>query len=233
MNTQRRSRVALGVALSVTALVGAVGLAHTATFAALYARATGETCPFGGKAAVVSAEVLDQQLRAADAGLRGTQDAAQRPALGFGLMTTRRDAFEAWAYAVGGHCYDRDQGLTLECAELPFAKLPHAFDDAHGTLWARFDSADRLREVTAISRARNSAQAAQMLNALVDQLTTQAGPPHARHGDASADFLGRGSFVQSTAEYRFSNYYAKVSATNMGSLGGFSITQKYRALADD
>ena len=233
MNAPSRSRVALGVALTVTALVGAVGLAHTPTFAAFYAQATGETCPFGGKAAVLSAEALNQQLRAADAGLRGTVDAAEKPALGFGLMTTRRDAFEAWAYAVGGHCYDRDQGLTLECAELPFDKLPHAFDDARGTVWARFDTADRLREVTAISRACDSEEAARMLNALVGHLTTHAGAPHARHGDASAEYLARGSLVQSATEYRFSNYYAKVSATNMGSLDGYRIIQKYRALAED
>ena len=232
MNAQTRSRVALGVAFTVTALVGAVGLAHTPTFRSLYAQATGQTCPFGGQAAVVSAAELDKQLRAADAGLRGHAEAAAKPALGFGLMTTRRDAFESWAYAVGGHCYDRDQGLTLECAELPFAKLPHAFGEARGTVWARFDTTDRLRELTAISRARDSHEAAWVLNALVDHLTTQVGPPHVRRGEASAEYLARGGLVQSATEYRFADYYAKVSATNMGSLDGFRIVQKYRTLED-
>jgi hypothetical protein len=232
MMAQGRSRVALGVALAVTALLGVVGLAHTPTFSALYAQATGETCPFGGKAAVLSAKDLDAQMRAADAHLRGAREAAEKPALGFGLLTTKRDAFETWAYASGGHCYSRDQGLTLECAELPLSKLPHAFDNTRGTVWARFDTSDRLREVTAISRARDSSEAALMFNALAEHLTTRVGPPHAQHGEASAAYLARGGLIQSAAEYRFADYYAKVSATNMGSADGFRIVQKYRALAD-
>ena len=52
--------------------------------------------------------------------------------------------------------------------------------------------------------------------------------PVRREGESSASFLSAGSLRQASAEYRFSNYFALIRATNVGE--GYLLTEDYRAL---
>lgn len=212
-----RGLVGLG---GVVALIGAL---HLPAGRALLRTVGG--CPVG---APVAAEDADRARAVAWSTLRGVGEAPARPALGFALGETTRDALRAWADDAGAACVD--EGASLRCTALPAGPWGAAGPDDE--LRAGFDGAGALVSVVVSLSGRTPGEASAQWSALADGLDRQLGVPAARRGDGSAAGLARGGMAQATAEARFADFRASVTATQLGA-GRVTVRAVYQLLAPE
>jgi hypothetical protein len=213
MKRAKLIRVAIYLASVLAMLTLVIGLLHTKAARPLLAR-LGMKCPLQGSAADVEAA----RLRSARAE-RGTEAAASRPALGFTLDTMTLNDVKAWADQKQVSCDELRKGSFLQCTNVPESAL-----GGTGPIIGQLDlgfspTTQRLVNVSAWRSGMTSAAAAQQLNAVVASMKQQVGPPTIEAGHRSAAYLAAGPMRTAVVEYRFSDYSADVSATNIPGRG--------------
>jgi hypothetical protein len=165
---------------------------------------------------------------------RGDMAASARPALGFTLDVTTAADVTAWAKAGSVRCDFKSGSVThsdLECRDVPASLLP-AGEQAAGvsSLWLTFGAKGTLTSLIAVRSDRRPEVISEAFAAVRDDVAQAAGPPSTVEGTGSPKELASGLLVESTAEYRFTNYYALARAANTGS--AYVLTEEYRSLAD-
>jgi hypothetical protein len=224
----------LTIALGTSALsLGAIGLAQTSPGHAVVLGVTRMAhggCPFGYDKPLSPAE-RERASHNFAVNHRGERRAASRPALGFELDHTKRADVIAQLAKSGISCSAAKGYSDLTCNGVPSAALGGATSNAlPRNLWFTFGTNEQLLSVTAISRAPDPQPISDAFAATRASLDQQAGNVSATQGDAEARSLAGGVLHQATAEFRFSDYYARERATNMGK--GFMLTEEYRSLSD-
>ena len=208
-------RVAI-YSISVLAALALLAAAlHTKAARPLLAR-IGMKCPVQGSAADVEAA----RLESARAG-RGTEAAASRPALGFTLDAMTLSAVKDWANKEHVSCEEIRKGSFLRCSNVPQSALGGSVDRASV---AQLDfgfapSTQRLVNISAWRRGLSSAAAATQMRALAASLKAELGAPTVEAGARTAGYLAAGPMHTAVVQYRFSDYSADVSATNIPGRG--------------
>ena len=215
---RRRWMIAAAGAATV---VAAGGLAHTRAGRALF----GEKCPWEG--APPSAERLED-FRAKNAlKLKSTARATARPAFGFVLDQSTKADVTAWGSRVAATCREEIGGAALRCESTnrPIgAENEIPIRDA----FFRFDPRGVLVGVDLMRDGTDGEKAAAMLTTLTDRVSRAAGPPATVQGTASPAHLA-GYMNRAATEFRFADYAADVSATNLGD-EGVVVREQYRSI---
>jgi hypothetical protein len=219
----------------VTVVTAAIGLMHTSAGAPILARLGG--CPAMG---VSAAEVNALRLRGVS-GLRGTRPAPTRPALGFVLDHTTPADVEAWAVRAGVRCTSKKRGiLLLSCKNVPRAALPEATGEPSQPVEAApaadrprviedlalsFDPREHLISIDALTRSLPAVNAAAAFSSSDARLAALLGPATETAGDSQASQLARTPLATSLRRYRFSDYIAIVTVSNLPS--GLAVREQY------
>jgi hypothetical protein len=209
----RKVKIAVAVA---TASVAALGLAHVP---AVRGVVLGQACPFGHTAS--AAEIENRRVKTA-ASLRGTKGAPARPAFGFTLGESTRDDVTTWGSHVGATCNREQNDTAIRCedAKVEGGGVSDAF--------FRFDPKGRLVGVDIMREGMTPSSAAELYRGLAAKTTGEVGAPTTHQGEATEALLGS-NLARASAEYRFSNYAADLSVTNLGSQG-VVVREQYRSL---
>ena len=215
------SRALILTAAAGAALVGLVGLAHTPAARPLLRLVAGGSCPVGAGIPADPA-VVDQARAQSVPKLRGERPAASRPAAGFRLDADDPAAVAAWAAQHGISC--QPEGALTTCSPVPAGVLPDGV--AHDSISFQFDSAQHLIAVMVRTNALPAEAAAETVAAGAAALTAEVGPPVTARGDAST--LNR-PLAQLSAEFRFADYRALLTATNVGG-GRIAYRAMYQSL---
>ena len=156
---------------------------------------------------------------------RGAERAKSRPALSFVLTRSTKADVAAWASARGVTCTEELAKTALRCREIPVDG---------GTirdLYVRFEPSGALVGVDAIRDATSGDAAIALVDAIAKTIARDAGEPSATRGETSGAALERDTYASRAIEFRFRDYSADVSATNMGE-GGLVVREQYRAIPD-
>lgn len=217
---KRRRRWIVAAAVGMPLLAFAV-LGHTRAGRALLGA---EKCPWGQGAP--SAERLEEFRVKNAAALKSTAKAAARPAFGFVLDQTTRAEVIAWGQSTGSTCGEELKGAALRCEA---AGRPSGADDAPvRDAFFRFDPRGVLVGVDLMRDGTNGEKAAAVLTTITAQIAREAGPPSTVQGTASSAHLA-GYLNRAGSEFRFANYAADVSATNLGEQG-VVVREQYRSI---
>jgi len=225
---RRQLRALAGAAAFFAVAMGLIGFAHTKHGRPLLALLRGAPgCPVG--AGKLSPEQRDAAQVKVLSPLRGAERAAARPAFGFALERTTRAEVEQWAAQKGVRCEPTKHGLALRCLAVPAAVLAEAEHDVDSLLFL-FDGASHLVAVDASRAQLSPEEAAHLVEAVTGALAAKAGPPAKQDGEADPDYLTGGSLRRVGAEFRFSDYRAQVSATNLGEK--MFVREQYQSIPD-
>lgn len=199
----RPGKILVGGVVSLTTLVGVVGLLHMPFARGLLMRAGG--CPVG-RASLAEIEPARQASIAAQ---RGTSAAPSRPALGFELDRTTRDEARAWAQHVHVSCEDVREGV-VSCRDVPAAALGLPEGDGPASeLHLGFNTRGVLVDVSTMRlhvRPEPVADIESRLEATVGLPQQQSG----RFDEASLAAAPAGDIA--TVRYRYSDYFAELIA---------------------
>ena len=215
-------RLLLGGGVLSIALVGLIGLAHLPIAAPLLGLWTGGGCPVGLDHPLAPA-ARDAARATALEVVRGVGTAGDRPALGFALDGTSRVEATAWAATHGVVCTDARE--LKQCGPVPATAIP---DGPRDSLVFEFDAGDALVSVTA-GRRVPAAEAVAVYVALEAGVAERAGPATLQRGEPTAEWLDRGPLTQLSSEFRFADYRAQLTATNLGP-GRIAVREVYQAL---
>ncbi len=168
-------------------------------------------CPVdleGGDPAEVEAfrvQQLKQQM--------GDERATSHPALVFYLGVSTRDDVRAWATRVAADCKQTRKGSVLSCSA-PAGPNELPIEDLH----LQFDATDRLVAVDLFRSQGCEQDAVRHLQRLSRQLGERVGPATKTRGELNTDYLAD-SYRRAAFEYRYRDYRAQISATNLGARG--------------
>jgi hypothetical protein len=206
----------LAAALGTCGLIGALHLPAARPLLSWVASSVG--CPVsldGGDAATLEAHrVVVARSRA------GVDSAKGRPALAFELGTTSRPTVQAWLSARNADCEDWSSGAVLRC------RIEGARDvalDAH----LQFDESDRLVAVDLWHAPRPAGESIAALSTLTDSVTRTVGAPTLASGPLDGQYLQARPFRRVARDYRYADYVARLSATNLGRRG-FRLREQYQ-----
>jgi hypothetical protein len=226
-------RWALAGALSAAVLsVGLIGFAHTSAGRPLLRLLPGaNACPVGLDVKLSPAE-REARRQAALQPFRGMERAAARPALGFMLGRTTRADVLAWSDRFHVECAPTKDATAIACPSVPSAALGDASfgSDVEDMMFA-FDPRGELIGVNAAHRKLDPEQAARFVARRTAELSEQAGPPARTTGEPTAGYLVPGSVAQAGVEFRFRDYLAEVTATQLGALG-LLVREQYQSISD-
>lgn len=215
-----RKRWTILAAVGVPLVLAAVGL-HTRAGQALIGAGG---CPWGG---APSAERLEDFRVKNAATLKTNARATARPAFGFVLDQSSRADVTAWGSRVGATCKDELKGAALRC------ESPNGIVGAEGgtpvrDAFFRFDPRGVLVGVDLMHDGTDGEKAAAALKTVTERISKAAGPPTTMQGTASSAGLG-GYLNRAATEFRFADYAADVSATNLGEQG-VVVREQYRSI---
>ena len=133
----------------------------------------------------------------------------------------------AWGTRVGATCREEIAGAALRCetGDKPVAtegEIP--VRDA----FFRFDPRGVLVGVDLMRDGTDGEKAAAVLTTITAQIARAAGPPSTVQGTASSAHLA-GYMNRAGSEFRFADYAADVSATNLGDRG-VVVREQYRSI---
>jgi hypothetical protein len=215
---RRRWMIAAAVAVPVLA---ASALAHTRAGRALF----GEKCPW--ERAAPSAQGLEDFRAKNAATLKGTTRAMARPAFGFVLDQSTKADVTAWGARMAATCREEIGGAALRC-ESADKRVPAENEPPIRDAFFRFDPHGVLVGVDVMRDGTDGEKAAATLSALTERVARAAGPPAAVQGTASPAHLA-GYMNRAATEFRFADYAADVSATNLGD-EGIVVREQYRSI---
>lgn len=204
-------RVGIGAGLGSTAvLFGLVGLLHLPALRPLLHAGSGG-CPAGMDVTLTAAQ-RDAARETALAVDRGDHPAGSRPALGFVLDATSSAEIGLWSETHGIPCTTSER--EIRCTAVPALAMQGI--PAVDELLLRFDANGRLVAVDATIRQIDADSAAALVRTMSDDVGRAAGPPSAARGETSGAFLVRGTLNQTATSFRFEDYRADLTATNLG-----------------
>ena len=216
---RRAAMIVGGLVLAVVAFGGAV---HIKALRPFFSR-LGIGCPAWGAKAGEVAATRERGL----AVLRGATTAPSRPALGVVLDETTQDAALAWAKGGGLDCKDKTMGLAnFACT----GRSVRVFGEAgigKDVLSLSFDARHRLILVDVLRRELDGASAERTLTSTRARLVAALGEPMEQAGELSGAYLAGGPMHTATYRYRFADYLAFVTATNLPS--GICVHETYQS----
>lgn len=233
----RSVKIALGSAVGLgVVLTGLIGFAHTRSGRPLLRllgrvyQPSAAACPLGYDK-VASPEQKEAGRKHFAALHPGAGAVASKPALGFVLDQTRQEDVLAWAKAHQVACKVTKTTIDLECTDVPAELLPDGLRAVGAqAVWLSFGSGDKLISVTTVRRSKEPEAISTAFQQFNQTLAKTTGGTPVENGTGTVDELKRGLLSQSSAEFKFHNYYALARATNMGD--GFVLTEEYRSLPD-
>jgi hypothetical protein len=134
-----------------------------------------------------------------------------------------------WARSNRVSCRAASDKAGLECTDVPLELLRRAGKE-RTTLHFRFDADGRLVAVLAMMKLPAVERAVELVAAAQASLKQALGKPSRSRGEASREYFSRGALAQARAEYRFRDYSAVWSATNMGAQGYYMVTDEAQIL---
>jgi hypothetical protein len=228
-----RGRWSTRAMLALLLATAGMGLLHTSWGRPLLMRLGG--CP---AARVSPAEVDRLRLSGFHAvALPGSLRAPARPALGFTLEETTPADVRAWAARAWVRCEARERGLlSLRCRQVPRGRLPGAASGVAGghvpaggpaidELALTFSPGGRLVSVDAFTPRLLPSDAAAAYGAATARLQAWLGPPADEIGDGAGASLASAPLATARARFRFDDYVAIVSASNLSS--GVAVREQY------
>ena len=212
MTRAKLKKVAIYTVSVLAGLILLTGFLHTKAGRPLLAR-LGLRCPVKA-----SPEAVEAARRNAARTLRGTETAASRPALGFALDSMTLSDVKTWAAQKNVSCDELRVGL-MRCTDVPSLAV-----GSTGPVINRLDfgfapATEHLVNVSAWRSGMTGDAAAAQLSAVVGQMKEQLGMPTHEAGSRTAGYLASGPMHTATVEYRFKDYIADVSATNIPGRG--------------
>ena len=170
-------------------------------------------CPMGR----ASATQVEEARRVAALPSRGEFPAPVRPAAGFMLDVTTRGAVDDWAARYEVSCQEKREGALLLCADVP----PRAIGRPDGVAIAEVAFAFtprpalRLVNLTVMHRPSAANAAVRELVAVTAALHDALGAPIGEAGERTAAHVGALPYATAAVAYRFRDYFADVSSTNL------------------
>jgi hypothetical protein len=224
--TGKRKRWTMVMAVSVPLVVAAVGLHTRAGRSLLGFGASG--CPWEKSAP--SAERLEDFRVKNAAALKTNATARTRPAFGFDLDKSSRADVTAWGTRTGAKCTEELAGAAMRCESVDRSALEEGAESgvAIKDAFFRFDPRGVLVGVDLMRDGTDGEKAAAVLESVTKRIADAAGPPSTVHGTASPAHLA-GYLNRAASEFRFADYAADVSATNLGEQG-VVVREQYRSI---
>lgn len=213
MNRSRLIRAGIYTASTLAFLTAVIGVMHLKAARPLLAM-LGVKCPIEA----TGADVERARLKSARA-VRGTEVAASRPALGFALDTTTLADVKAWADKNQISCDESRQSTLLKCTNVPASAVGGTGPAVSEVDFGFTPKEARLVNVSAWHNRMSSADAIAQMNTAVSGLEKQLGAPTEEKGDRSASYLAAAPMHTAVVQYRFADYIADVTATNLPGVG--------------
>lgn len=214
----RRLAVAAAGLLAITA---AIGWMHTPQgIRAL--RAAGLPCPVTRATAADVMTVRERGL----AQIRSDRTAPQRAALLFALESTTRAQAQAWAAANRLSCDAVDKGLSfLRCRGVDPRALGIAGPPI-SEMWLSFRPDGRLIAVDVYRRGLDDRGAATAWSDAAQRLRAELGQPSRAFGDPAPTTLRASALQTARIEYRYRDYAATLTASNLP-YAGLAVREQY------
>lgn len=205
----RSKKILIGVPMVIGTFIGLVGALHLPAGRPILAW-IGMGCPLRASPEATEAARIES-ARAA----RGSAAAPVRPALGFDLGKTTREEIAAWALQRGVSCSESQQGTIMKCENVPSLALDLSGPSIDDLTFGFEPSRQTLVTVTTLRSRLDSAGAEKAMRKIAADLSEKLGAGRAV-GEPTAEYLAAGPMHTALVEYRFTNYLADVSATNLG-----------------
>jgi hypothetical protein len=215
MKIQKRAllKVAAWTSGTLLTLTGLIGFAHTPAGRPLLALlGVLPGCPVLANIDPIKAQGNRQIWLAKKA---GSERAPARPALGFELGRAQQAEVTQALAEQGASCATTRKGSALECSR------------RDESLLLQFDAARRLVAVDVFHRTPSGVRALNLLENSERKLASRLGPATQVRGERTAAYLD-GRFSQVALEYRYSDYLARIAATNFG--GELRVREQYDLL---
>lgn len=224
MAPTRKRWLTIAAAVTVPLVAAAIGL-HTPAGRALLGGADG--CPWG-KGAPSAVQLEELRVKSTTAlKPNGSTRATTRPAFGFALDQSTRADVTAWATRASATCVDEIGGAALRC-ELAKKNISEENGVSVRDAFFRFDPRGVIVGIDLMRDGTDGAKAAAVLTTISNRIAGAAGPPSTVQGMADSAHLG-GYLDRAATEFRFADYAADVSATNLGE-EGVVIREQYRSI---
>ncbi|MDE2276648.1 MAG: hypothetical protein KGK09_10155 [Burkholderiales bacterium] len=184
--------------------------------------ALGVACPVFG---ATSAQVSD--LREMGLGpLRGATPAPARPALGLALDRTTEPQARTWAQARGIACDAITQGYRhLRCRGFDAATVGVAGPPV-SEMWLSFGPQGTLVAVDLYRRGLAPADEALAWRDATARLQAALGPPTSAYGNAAPQALKAQTLAAAGVQYRYADYIASVTASEIPR-SGLAVREQY------
>src|SRR4051812_18452576 len=217
-------RVSIYTVSGLAGLTLVAGLLHTKIGRPLLVR-LGGACPLKASPEAVEAARLNSART-----LRGTEAAASRPALGFALDSMTLHDVKAWAESKHVSCEEKRVGF-LQCADVPLAAVGSRGPSISKLDFGFSPATERLVNITAWRDQLTGTVAAAQMDAVVASMREQLGAPTREAGERTASYLAAGPMHTAIVQYRFKDYIADVSATNIPGRG-LTLREHYMSARD-
>jgi len=207
-------RVSVYVASTLAALTLLVGLLHTSLGRPLLAR-LGVGCPVQA-----SPEDVERARRDSARATRGSEPSPAQPALGFVLDEMTMPDAQAWAEREQVSCEEQRGSTILMCSHVRAAALGGSGGETTDELVLAFSpKTKRLVNIATTEYGLDGTAAASRMARIVSNLEEKLGKPTREAGERSASYLAEAPMRTALVRYRFSDYQADVTATNMPGKG--------------
>jgi hypothetical protein len=212
MKRAQLKKIALYTVSVLAGLTLLIGFLHTKAGRPLLAR-LGVSCPVKASPEAVEAARLHSART-----LRGTEAAASRPALGFALDSMTLNDVKAWAARKNVSCDELRVGL-MRCTDVPSVAVGSTGPAINQLDFGFAPATEHLVNVSAWRNGMTGDAAAAQLATVVEKMKEQLGAPTREAGSRTAGYLASGAMHTATVEYRFKDYIADVTATNIPGRG--------------
>jgi len=207
-------RVSIYVASGLAVLTLLVGVLHTPLGRPLLAR-LGVGCPVQA-----SPEDVERARVKSARATRGTEASPAQPALGFVLDKMTEEDARSWADREHVSCESQRGGSLLTCKDVPGSALSGRAGGPIDELALAFSpGSKRLVNIATAQYGLDGTTAAQQMQDVVASLERQLGKPTREAGERSARYLSGGPLRTALVRYRFTDYQADVTATNLPGKG--------------
>ena len=207
-------RVSVYVASTLAALTLLVGLLHTSLGRPLLAR-LGVGCPVQA-----SPEDVERARRDSARATRGSEPSPAQPALGFVLDEMTMADAQAWAEREQVSCEEQRGSTILMCSHVRAAALGGSGGETTDELVLAFSpKTKRLVNIATTEYGLDGTAAASRMARIVSNLEEKLGKPTREAGERSASYLAEAPMRTALVRYRFSDYQADVTATNLPGKG--------------
>ena len=202
----------VAAALAVSTLL--VGVLHTSFGRPLLAR-LGVGCPVQA-----SPEDVERARLVSAHATEGDERSPAQPALGFVLDRMTESDVKAWALREHVSCDEQRGGTVLSCTQVPESALGGDMGGMTDELVLAFSpKSRRLVNIATTQYGLDGDAAAARMDRVVASLEEKLGKPTREAGERSARYLTAAPLRTALVRYRFSDYQADVTATNVTGKG--------------